>query len=533
MTEQFLADTLEFNNKSNSTLITQPQDITANNITTTATKMDVSPQSKKPPSKKRKSKLKKAKKSVLEVTVAEERAKIMAKAASSAPVTPAANNNGTIDLCDSPSPSKVQGTGAPQQPQQPKKAASSVSKITPASNRVSMDSCSGNKEEDTKKRKSPSPSSYEGNNDEVVVAPTNKRSKSHDTAASTAKQPTSNAPKSDGKSNSSNDVKPAAAATTTAAAKPPTKKKKRSFNDDILYKMLTTCKPYSIKSLAKATDSTSSMLSHVMLSFLDKKTVLCKEFPSKKGEPKKLYWANPMSLSEMENGGSKGKGGGAVVKELSKLLTSPQELEEVKASRQQLERQYRAIQEELTPLLAIPTMKELDDQILAEEEKLKGVQNEIDAMKERIANVSKPAASSGGGGIAGGQVTSASHHYFTNRFKPTQSAEPQSPKTLKRKINHFLGEYKARKRKCMDFVGELSEAMEKKAKDVVGDKLLGLDTDEMEWGCYEDGATGKVYGTMPKQQGAGKGGLLGKKNNGSGNDGVVNIVKIPAKYENP
>jgi len=346
-----------------------------------------------------------------------------------------------------------------------------------------------------------------------------------------------------------NNANPASSINATVTTNPtPPKKKKRTFHDQILYTMLTTCKPYTLKSLAKDTNTTVEGLRHAMLSFLDKKLVVCKEFPGKKGstrEPKKLYWANPMTLMEVENGrggssggkGKKGGGGGAVVKELTKLLSTSAEIEEARGSRQQLERQHRALQGELTPLLAIPTMDELDQQISAEEQKLTEVQNEIQAVKDRMANASKPPSNStlGGGRMSSGGYAAAAHHP-PNRFQKRPPPKPLDPPTLKRKINHMLGEYKTRKRKCMDFAEELSEAMEKKTKDVLGEKVLGLDTDEMEWGCYEDESTGKVFGTKTKPKG--RGGLLGRKNNGpvglgnKNNEGTeISIVKIPAKYK--
>ena len=62
--------------------------------------------------------------------------------------------------------------------------------------------------------------------------------------------------------------------------------------------------------------------------------------------------------------------------------------------------------------------------------------------------------------------------------------------------------------------------MEKKPKDVMGDKVFSLDTDEMEWGVYEDMSTGKIYG-KPKQAKKGK----------NNNEEEQSIVKIPAKYK--
>eukprot|EP01082_Thalassiosira_pseudonana_P013276 g11824.t1 g11824 contig6:653133-655022(+) len=309
-------------------------------------------------------------------------------------------------------------------------------------------------------------------------------------------------------------------AITDTASKKKKKKKKRSFHDQILYTMLTSCRPHSLKTLAKACDTTVEALKHAMLSFLDKGLVICKEFPSKKGEPKKLYWANPMTLSEMNNGGagtSKGSKGSAIARDLSKLLASSEEMEEATQTKQQLERKHRAILEELNPLLGIPTMKELDDNLAEEENALKAVEDEIQAIKERMASIAAGASS---------QQPSGTSYYPHNRSKEAPS-KPQDPTTLKRRINNMLGEYKARKRKCMDFVDELADAMEKKPKDVTGEKILCLDTDEMEWGCWEDCTTGKVSGVAKKSCSI-KRGLLGKK----GQDTEpAPIVKIPAKYK--
>ena len=289
--------------------------------------------------------------------------------------------------------------------------------------------------------------------------------------------------------------------------------KKRSFHDQILYLMLTSCKPYSLKSLAVATNSTVETLKHSMLSFIDKGLVICKEFPSKKGsdrEPKKLYWANPMSLSDVEavssgDGSKAGKKGNAIIKELSKLLSTSQEVHETKVERQHLERRYREVQDELKPLLAIPTMKQLDDDVAAVELELRQVQDEKEAVMNRMANYSTTVA-----------IATTSSHKLAAATKAQQHHDPN---TLKRKINHMLSEYKTRKRKCMDFVEELSEAMEKKVTEVVSDKILCLDTDEAEWGSWEDGAGGKVHGMKKSRQSS--------KTSSSGEQVVV---KIPSKY---
>ncbi|KAL3822940.1 hypothetical protein ACHAXA_011655 [Cyclostephanos tholiformis] len=314
-------------------------------------------------------------------------------------------------------------------------------------------------------------------------------------------------------------------------------KKKRSFHDEILYSMLTYCGPYTLKTLASRTNTTIEALNHAMLSFLDKGLVICKEFPCKQGgsggsgrEPRRLYWAYPATLSEIDasaadgHGGRGGKGGGgggggAVIRELSKLLSTSGEMDERNAERRGLEDRYRAIMDELNPLLSIPTMAQLNDELSEAEGELRRVRAEIEAVKERTRSA------------ATARSANAAPHAASGR-RPLGRANGtprRDPTTLKRMINHMLGEYKTRKRKCMDFVEELSEAMERKTADIVGDKVLCLDTDETEWGLWEDGTTGKVYGTKRKQSGGGGGGKLGRMNDGD--DGEAQVVKIPARYK--
>jgi len=309
--------------------------------------------------------------------------------------------------------------------------------------------------------------------------------------------------------------------------------------------MLTSNKPYNLKSLAKATKTTVEQLNHAMLSFLDKGLVICKEFPSKANgrEGKKLYWATTVTLSDNNgdndtNSKKKQKKGsdGAIQKELSKLLATPSDIKEMNELHTTLEQRYKRIQEELQPLLQIPTMKELDDAIDAEEQKLKGLEEEIDAIRTRIRERSEtktqlPPSSR--------PVVQYGSYYRMQQQQKRAAApsEPVDPSTLKRKINHMLSEYKARKRKCMDFVNDLADAMEKHPREVMNnEKILGLDTDEMEWGWWLDCSTGKVFGTKPK--GGKKKKLLmgpgGRHRNGAKEEEEEEknepTVKIPAKY---
>jgi hypothetical protein len=274
------------------------------------------------------------------------------------------------------------------------------------------------------------------------------------------------------------------------------KTKKRSFHDQILYTMLTSCRPYSLKSLAKACNTTPEALHHAMLSFIDKQLVICKEFPSKKGEPKKLYWANPVSTQEIQ-------GKSTVCRELTKLFASSEEMAEAQKLHGELQKRHRIVLEQLNPLLAIPSLQQLDEQIALQELQLKEVLADIQAIRHRMESAAKPPPPNA----------------ITPRFKKATPSKPLDKSTLKRKINNMLSEYKTRKRQCMDFVEQLADAMEKKVKDVTGEKVLALDTDEMEWGCWVDGATGKVNGAVKKT-----GGATAKEPEENA------VIRIPAKY---
>jgi hypothetical protein len=105
---------------------------------------------------------------------------------------------------------------------------------------------------------------------------------------------------------------------------------------------------------------------------------------------------------------------------------------------------------------------------------------------------------------------------------------------------HMLSEYKARKRKCMDFVNDLADAMEKHPREVMSnDKILGLDTDEMEWGWWLDCGSWKVFGMRPKEGKKNKkllgGGGRQQQQRHDAREGEKEeknepTVKIPAKY---
>ena len=450
-----------------------------------------------------------------------------------APVTPGGGHNGNINIstAENSTIDLTNSTPAKKVACEDHFFSSPVVEIVSKTNKAASNNSTtstGNDDNKKRKRVSTSPTSLEvasarGKDDLIVEKKKKKKKKllqddmsSAAVGSSKQKKSSENIMAAASTTKANTATKPAessikAAAPSKKSPTPPQeqqltlkKVKKRSFHDQILYTMLTSNKPYNLKSLAKATKTTVEQLNHAMLSFVDKGLVIVKEFPSKANgrEGKKLYWATTVTLSDNnddhdDDNGKKKKqkkgSNGAIQKELSKLMATPSEMKEMNELHTTLVQRYRGIQEELQPLLQIPTMKELDENIKTEEQTLKGLQEEIDAIRTRIREQSseqkkplKPMVQYGG------------YYRMQQQQRRATPTEPADPSTLKRKINHMLSEYKGRKRKCMDFVNDLADAMEKHPRDVMNEKILGLDTDEMEWGWWLDCSTGKIFGTKPK-----------------------------------
>jgi hypothetical protein len=106
---------------------------------------------------------------------------------------------------------------------------------------------------------------------------------------------------------------------------------------------------------------------------------------------------------------------------------------------------------------------------LEDEEKTAGdLRERVQDAKDRIA-----------GKIIGSQEGSAGPGGLNQSRLARFSAPPKKPKTkkqLNKEFNSMRSEWKSRKEKCMDFIDNLSDAMEKHPKEVV--KILELETDE-------------------------------------------------------
>lgn len=237
------------------------------------------------------------------------------------------------------------------------------------------------------------------------------------TAAKRKSPPESSAP-----SNNSNKDQP-----------PKKKKKKRTFQEEILFKMLLSCKPFTLKTLAQSIDSTEAAIHHVMLSLVDKNIVIRKEFTSKGGRTKELYWANQESTAKQV---------------LSLELPSMEEMTTVQEEYASLKAKDALFVRELALVNQEPSNEELDKKLTEMQQAVDQAKNKIQETKQRIA-----AARGSGGGAPNARM-------------------------LKKRINHMRDEWKKRKTKTMDFVDQLADGMEKPIKEVV--KLLDLETDEMD-----------------------------------------------------
>ena len=235
------------------------------------------------------------------------------------------------------------------------------------------------------------------------------------------------------------------------AAAPVKKKKKRTFQDQVLAVMLFSCKAYNLKTLAQALNTTEIALQHLMLSLLDKKVVIKKEFASK-AKTKEIYWANQESKA----------------KEVIKLIPDANEVEEAK---KELAALYK-LDAENAKEMAILTQDLSNDEVTAQlqemETVVKDVKEKLTSVRTRIKNFKEGKQPGNRAPVRRLQVQKT----------PAQLARESCPRRTILRINAMRGEWKSLKLKCMDFVDQLADGMEKKPKDVV--KLLELETDEME-----------------------------------------------------
>lgn len=260
--------------------------------------------------------------------------------------------------------------------------------------------------------------------------------------------------KKDDKNQSVTSKKIAAPAKKTKS--PPTKKlaitprkKKKTLQDQTFHTMFISCKPYTMKTLAQATKSTQEVLNSMMLSLVDKDLVKKREFGKFN---KTLYWAN----QDTEN-----------FKEVKIDIASPEERKKSWDECNTLMQQERNIRQQLVTIEKEPSNEDLDQMIQKMEDEMNVLNNTIQETNGRIEKGFQPSLINGGNN--------------TNKFNKNAAQKQQqnyetNPNKIKKTINCYRNEWKQRKEKCMDFLDNLSDAMEKKLKDIF--KMLDIERDE-------------------------------------------------------
>ena len=200
--------------------------------------------------------------------------------------------------------------------------------------------------------------------------------------------------------------------------------------DKVLSYVMSTMKPFTLNSLSTELGICEEYLRCTMSSLLDKEIIRKKVI---EGDARnEIYWV------DIDNGMKEMYGEKRLSKERAKSIKMS--LESSRSKEFNLLRELDGVQSELSN-------NELDKHIDQAKHKVKELQKEVNETKQRIS-----AAEKGEG-------------------------KQLSKKKLQITINHMRVEWKSRKEKCVDFVDQLSDAMEKKPKEVI--KLLDIETDEM------------------------------------------------------
>jgi hypothetical protein len=227
------------------------------------------------------------------------------------------------------------------------------------------------------------------------------------------------------------------------------KVRKRTLQDQVLAEMFFSCRVYNLKTLAQVLQTTEVALRFLMLSLLDKDIVRKKEFNSKSGKTKELYWANQDSKA----------------KELQKLIPTQHDIEIVQQQSKSLSHQYDNLCRELAILTEQLGNDEIDSRIHSLETTVQSFRNEQQECQERIEAFS-----------AG--MSSSPHSNKNQGNSAVKNEMEKDPHRLVLRILAMREEWQSRKRKSMDFVDQLADGMEKKPRDII--KLLDIETDEME-----------------------------------------------------
>ena len=262
----------------------------------------------------------------------------------------------------------------------------------------------------------------------------------------------------------SSTVKPTAASAkaqkkpaVTAVIAKKAKKKRMTFQDELIQKIFFSCRPHSMKELIALMGKKTSEASihHCLLTLIDKKWIMKKEFESK-SRSKELYWANQECTD-------------AKLWDLDCMrLPSPDDIRRTRTELAALQQRTKSVRHEIDVIVKTPSNAQLAKLRVSAERDVQKLQQQLTTVQTRIAKAVASAAVPKTKSF-GGNKTLTVKKKNQKRLTPLQ---------LMKNINTLRDAWKTRKQKCMDFVGQLSDGMEKTVKDVVK-KVLELETDEL------------------------------------------------------
>ena len=225
-------------------------------------------------------------------------------------------------------------------------------------------------------------------------------------------------------------------------------RKKNTFQQKVILHIITTMKPFTLKTLAAELNTTDTALSHLMLSLLDKKIVSKKLSGKKKTE---LYWVD-LEKATKEYYGKE-------IPSQEGMKSSKVELEEILGKEASLMKVLKGMESELSN-------DELSKTLVDNEKGNRDMKKRVQDIKDRIEGKS---------GVPTKAAVGSKNSHFA-RF-PVPPKKPKTRIQLLKDINNLRAEWKSRKEKCVDFLDNMSDAIEKRPKDVI--KMLEIETDAM------------------------------------------------------
>mmetsp|Transcript_23547 Transcript_23547/g.28942 ORF Transcript_23547/g.28942 Transcript_23547/m.28942 type:complete len:652 (-) Transcript_23547:330-2285(-) len=242
--------------------------------------------------------------------------------------------------------------------------------------------------------------------------------------------------------------------TSSSSASKPPKKKKDTYQTQVIKHLIAKLQPFTLKSLASELRTSTVALKHLMLSLTDKNIVKSKLCGKNKN--KEIYWID-LHFAMKEAYGNKYE---SLYDEKTKEK-AVLELQEFRSKEMLLNREMGTMQMDISNEELDAQLKKKESIVNKLNERLSGAKNCISGKKRSIDEGPKGNPRIG----------------VRNGLTKSSNKKPKTQLELKKDINDMRNEWKLRKEKCMDFLDNLTDAMEKKPKEVF--KLLDIETDEM------------------------------------------------------